>query len=92
MQVRVKRAGLHVRARSGSSGTTTANRRPVPRTRQAQSPGTGPRPLGGGALNLRLTTLFSQSPEDRAVSQFHAPAGSQTVGGLRRARRLATKP
>jgi VWFA-related protein len=61
MQVRVKRAGLHVRARSGFFGTSDRESEPVPRTRQAQIARAMSSPLGGGSLHLRLTTLFSQA-------------------------------
>jgi hypothetical protein len=60
MQVRVKRAGLHVRTRSGFFGSSDRESEPVPRTRQAQIARAMASPLGGGALHLRLTTLFSQ--------------------------------
>jgi VWFA-related protein len=61
MQVRVKRAGLRVRNRSGFFGTTDHESEPVPRTRQAQIARAMISPTSGGALHLRLTTLFSQA-------------------------------
>ncbi len=61
MQVRVKRAGLHVRNRSGFFGTSDRETEPVPRTRQAQIARAMISPTSGGALHLRLTTLFSQA-------------------------------
>ena len=61
MQVRVKRAGLHVRNRSGFFGTSDRESEPVPRTRQAQIARAMISPTSGGALHLRLTTLFSQA-------------------------------
>jgi hypothetical protein len=61
MQVRVKRAGLHVRARSGFFGTSDREFVPAPRTRLAQIGRAMASPLGGGAIHLRLTTLFSQT-------------------------------
>ena len=66
MQVRVKRAGLHVRARSGFFGTSDRESAPVPRTRQAQIARAMASPLGGGALHLRLTTLFSPGRQKRS--------------------------
>ena len=63
MQVRVKRAGLHVRARTGFFGTSDRESDPIPRTKQAQIARAMASPLGGGALQLRLTTLFSQAPK-----------------------------
>jgi len=60
MQVRVKREGLHVRARSGFFGTSDREFEPVPRTRLAQIARALASPVGAGALNLRLTTLFSR--------------------------------
>jgi VWFA-related protein len=61
MQVRVKRAGLHVRARSGFFGTSDREFVPAPRTRLAQIGRAMASPLGGGAIHLRLTTLYSQT-------------------------------
>ena len=61
MQIRVKRAGLHVRNRSGFFGTSDRESEPVPRTRQAQIARAMISPTSGGALHLRLTTLFSQA-------------------------------
>ena len=61
MQVRVKRAGLRVRNRSGFFGTSDRESEPVPRTRQAQIARAMISPTSGGALHLRLTTLFSQA-------------------------------
>jgi VWFA-related protein len=61
MQVRVKRAGLHVRTRTGFFGTSDRESQPVLRTRQAQIAHAMASPLGGGALQIRLTTLFSQT-------------------------------
>lgn len=63
MQVRVKRAGLKVRARTGFFGTSDRVNAPVPRTRIAQINRAMSSPLGGGELHLRLTTLFSQTPK-----------------------------
>jgi hypothetical protein len=63
MQVRVKRAGLHVRNRSGFFGTSDRESVPVPRTRLAQIARAMASPIGAGALHLRLTTLFSQAPK-----------------------------
>ena len=59
MQVRVKRAGLRVRARSGFFGTSDREFEPVPRTRLAQIARAMASPIGAGAIQLRLTTLFS---------------------------------
>lgn len=59
MQVRVKRAGLHVRARTGFFGTSDRETEPAPRGRQAQITRAMTSPIGSGALGLRLTTLFS---------------------------------
>jgi VWFA-related protein len=61
MQVRVKRAGLHVRNRSGFFGTSDRETEPVPRGRVAQIARAMASPIGAGALHLRLTTLFSQA-------------------------------
>lgn len=63
MQVRVKRAGLHVRTRTGFFGTSDRASQPLPRTRLAQIARAMASPLGGGALQLRLTTLFSQAAQ-----------------------------
>jgi hypothetical protein len=59
MQVRVKRAGLRVRARSGFFGTSDREFQPVPRTKAAQIQHAMASPIGASALSLRLTTLFS---------------------------------
>jgi VWFA-related protein len=61
MQVRVKRAGLQVRNRSGFFGTSDRETEPVLRTRQAQIARAMISPTSGGALHLRLTTLFSHA-------------------------------
>jgi hypothetical protein len=61
MQIRVKRAGLRVRNRSGFFGKFDSETEPVPRTRQAQIARAMISPTSGGGLHLRLTTLFSQA-------------------------------
>jgi len=61
MQVRVKRAGLHVRNRSGFFGASDRDATPVPRTRQAQIARAMTSSRGSDALHLRLTTLFSHA-------------------------------
>ena len=61
MQVRVKRAGLHVRNRSGFFGTSDKETVPVPRGRQAQIARAMISSRGSDAIHLRLTTLFSHA-------------------------------
>src|SRR5215831_6983447 len=62
LQVRVKRAGLHVRSRRGFFGTSDRETKPVAHTRQAQIANALFSPFSTGALHLRLTTLYTQSP------------------------------
>jgi hypothetical protein len=66
LQVKVKRAGLSVRYRSGFFGTSDRDAAPVPRTRNAQIAHALASPFGTGALGLRLTTLFSHADKTGA--------------------------
>ena len=69
-QVRVKRAGLHVRYRSGFFGTSDRETAPVPRTRSAQIAHAMTSPSGTGALHLRLTSALLASRQKRAASSI----------------------
>jgi len=67
-QVKLRRAGLQTRARSGFYGVTEENARPVRRTRAEQMLAalTSPSFTSGG-LELKLTTLFSSPAEQATV-------------------------
>ncbi len=62
LEVRVKRAGLNVRTRSGFYGIATENTRPVNRTRAQQLLSAITSPFASGALDLRLTSIFLNDP------------------------------
>jgi len=62
-QVRVKRAGLHVRSRKGFIGTSDRQIAPVAHTRQAQISHALFSPFSTSALHLRLTTVYSQTAQ-----------------------------
>jgi VWFA-related protein len=56
--VKVKRPGLHVRARTGYYGVTDEPGRPVQRKREAQLAAALISPFSSGGVGLRLTSLF----------------------------------
>lgn len=58
LEVRVKRADLIVRTRSGFYGVNTENAKPVYRTPQQQLLAALTSPFATGALDLRLTSVF----------------------------------
>lgn len=58
LQVKLKRPGLKVRARSGFIGITDAEARPTRRTRVEQMVGALASPFASGDVPLRLTSLF----------------------------------
>lgn len=62
LTVRVKRAGLSVRTRSGFYGLTTEAALPVGRTRQQQLVSALTSPFASGGLDLRLTSVFLNDP------------------------------
>jgi VWFA-related protein len=55
--------GLRVRSRSGYVGIAEAATRPQPRTRAEQLMAALISPFGAGGVNLRLTSLFINTPE-----------------------------
>jgi VWFA-related protein len=59
VQVRVKRAGLHVRSRNGFFGTSDREATPIPRTPQQQILHALTSPFNSGSIHVRLTGLFS---------------------------------
>jgi VWFA-related protein len=59
LEVKVKRAGLHARYRSGFLGITDAEAKPVRRTRVEQMVGALSSPFTSGDVRLRLTSAFS---------------------------------
>jgi VWFA-related protein len=91
ISLRVKRAGLKVRSRTGFFGTPDNRPAPVPQTRAAQLAKALVSPFTTGDLNVRLTTLFSNSDAEgsyvKALLHFDArdltfteqPDGSQSA-------------
>jgi VWFA-related protein len=63
MQVKVKRPGLHVRSRKGFLGERDRPLTQVAHTRQAQISHALFSPFATGDLHLRLTTIYSQTPD-----------------------------
>ncbi|MBL8219812.1 MAG: VWA domain-containing protein [Bryobacterales bacterium] len=61
IQVKVKRAGLTVRSRTGFLGIPDSNARPVPKTRQQQMLAALTSPFGSGGVPIKLTALFSEN-------------------------------
>jgi len=61
IQVKVKRAGLTVRSRTGFLGIPDSNARPVPKTRQQQLLAALTSPFGSGGVPIKLTALFSEN-------------------------------
>lgn len=59
--IRMKRAGLHVRTRTGFYGTSDRMTEAVPHTRQAQLAHALNSPFSSGHIHVRLTTLFSNA-------------------------------
>jgi hypothetical protein len=66
VQVRIKIAGLHVRSRSGFFGETNAAR-DVPRTGRAALLYALTSPFSAADVDVRLTTLFNQTPDRQSV-------------------------
>jgi VWFA-related protein len=73
LSVRVKVPGLHVRYRSGFFGTSDRPTAPIPQDRIGQLRHALFSPFGGGALHVRLTSIFSQSKDKGPylTSLFH---------------------
>jgi VWFA-related protein len=63
VQVKVLRAGLHVRSRNGFLGTSDRQVVTAPRTPQQQIAHALTSPFDSGSLNIRLTGLFSYAPK-----------------------------
>ena len=61
--VHVKRAGLHVRTRSGFFGNSDREVDPVPHTRQAEIAHALTSPFSTGKIHVRLTPLFTNGPK-----------------------------
>ncbi|MBS1829708.1 MAG: VWA domain-containing protein [Acidobacteria bacterium] len=61
IQVKVKRAGLTVRSRTGFLGIPDTNAKPTPRTRQQQMLAALTSPFGTGGVPIRLTALYSEN-------------------------------
>ena len=66
VQVRVKRAGLHVRSRNGFFGTSDREATPTPRTPQQQILHALTSPFDSGTIHMRLTSLFSYAAKTGA--------------------------
>ena len=92
ISLRMKRPGMTVRSRTGFFGTPDGNTSaPAPQTRQGQLANALVSPFTTGDLNVRLTTLFSNSESDgsyiKALLNFsvdgltftEGPDGSQTA-------------
>jgi VWFA-related protein len=73
LSVRVKVPGLHVRYRSGFFGQSDRPVAPIPQDRIAQLRHALFSPFGGGALHVRLTSIFSQTAQKGPylTSLFH---------------------
>jgi len=63
IQVRLKQPGLQVRSRTGFLGIADSEARPAPHSRQQQLAAALTSPFTSGAVHLRLTTLFSNTPK-----------------------------
>ena len=61
--VHVKRAGLHVRTRSGFFGNSDGGVDPVQHTRQAEIAHALTSPFSTGKIHVRLTPLFTNGPK-----------------------------
>jgi VWFA-related protein len=61
--VKVKRAGLQVRTRSGFFGNSDRGAAPVPHTRQAEIAHALTSPFSTGNIHVRLTPLFTNGPK-----------------------------
>lgn len=64
LSVRVKQSGLHVRYRSGFFGTSDRAPAPPPQDRQSQIARALWSPFSTGALHLRLTSVYAESPKN----------------------------
>jgi len=62
VEVKVTRAGLHVRSRSGFFGKSDSYAEHKPAGRQAELAAALQSPFGDNQIHVRLTTLFAQSP------------------------------
>ena len=63
VQVKVLRAGMHVRSRNGFLGTSDREAMPVARTPQQQILHALTSPFNSGTIPVRLTGLFSYAPK-----------------------------
>ncbi|SPF42993.1 conserved exported hypothetical protein [Candidatus Sulfopaludibacter sp. SbA4] len=63
VSVRVKRPGVRVRSRSGFFGASDRERQQVAHTREAEIAHALVSPFSSGDIHVRLTPLFSSSPE-----------------------------
>ncbi len=63
VRIHVKRAGLHVRTRTGFFGTPDRGLQTVAHTRQAELAHALNSPFASGQIHMRLTTLFSHAAE-----------------------------
>ncbi len=61
IQVKVKRAGLTVRSRTGFLGIPDTEARPAPKTRQQQMLAALTSPFGSGGVPIKLTALYSEN-------------------------------
>jgi VWFA-related protein len=64
LSVRVEQPGLRVRSRSGFFGTSDTPAAPVVQDRRSQVTQALFSPFGGGALHVRLTSIFLHSAEE----------------------------
>lgn len=67
ISVRVKRPGLTARTRTGFYGVTDEEARPAPPTARDQTLTALMSPFGAGAISLRVTPLFADSPETGSI-------------------------
>jgi VWFA-related protein len=80
LQVKLKRPGLKVRARSGFIGLTDAEAKPQRRTRVEQMVGALASPFASGDVPLRLTSLFGGGTTSGSfvTSLMHIDLGNVT--------------
>jgi VWFA-related protein len=67
ISVRVKRPGLTARTRTGFYGVTDEEARPAPASARDQTLTALMSPFGAGAINLRVTPLFADTPETGSI-------------------------
>jgi VWFA-related protein len=70
VDVKVKRAGLRVRSRTGFYGAEDEQTRPAAKTREEQLTAAVTSPFAAGDIDLKLTTMFGNSPKTSFVQSL----------------------